>query len=166
MTLAVLAAAAYAGIIVWACLLSTNVLALTIVLGVIGAGQLVLVLLRGHEELLGPALLFAGCAYVLGLLVGRHALDEGAPLVAAGLLLCGELTTWSIDERLPIAHERRVRGARAAGVGALGPGGLVTAGVVVAGSAAAPGGGIGWTLLGAAAAVVALGIAARSALRS
>jgi hypothetical protein len=126
---------------------------------------LLLVLVRGHDELLGPALLLAGCAYALGLFVGRHSLDERAPLVATALLLCGELTAWSNDERLPIAHDRRVRGMRGFAVGALVLGGLVTSALVVAASAVSAGGGIGWTLAGAAAAVLALGVAARYALR-
>jgi hypothetical protein len=126
---------------------------------------LAFVLFRGARELLPWAVLCAAAAYATGIFFRGAGVDGAVPLVATGLLVCAELATWSLDERHRIAVERAVVLGRASGVAALAAAGLVAAGLVV-GLAAAPGGaGFGWTLLGAAAAVLAVGIAARLARR-
>jgi hypothetical protein len=135
-------------------------------IGAIGGVLLAWVLVRGATDLLVWALLCLGAGYVVAIVVHGSGVDGGAPLVATGLLLCAELATWSLDERHRMAVDRAVVLGRASALGALALGGLVAAALVV-GLAAAPGGaGLVWTLLGAGASVLAVGVAARLARRS
>jgi hypothetical protein len=159
-TLAALSAAAYGGVLAWSCVLSTRVLPLTLFLGGAGAVLFGLVLVRGHDELLGSALLLLGAAYVLGLLVGRRSLDDAAPLVGAALLLSAELATWSLDARLRVAFEPALRLQRARAVGLLVFAGVAVSSLVLVVAATSIGGGLAWTMLGSAAAVGAIALAA------
>ena len=118
-------------------------------------------LARALEEALAWALLFLVVAYAVALVAGGAAVDEGVPLVAVGLLLCGELAAWSLEERHGIAVDRAVLAARALAVGLLAAAGLAAAAIVVALAAVPAGGGLGWTAAGALAAVLAIGAAAR-----
>ena len=129
--------------------------------GIGGLGLLVFAyaLVRGQVAAIAPALALQGAAYTIALLVHGRALDQGAPLVAAALLLAGELASWSISERDAIAAERSVWTSRAVGVTSLTLGGLALATLVVALAAAPVGGGLGWTTLGAAATVAAIALA-------
>ena len=160
MTLAALSAAAYGGVLAWSSLLSTRVAPLTLFLGGAGAVLLGFVLVRGTDELLGSSLLMLGAAYVLGLFVGRHSLDEAAPLVGAGLLLCAELATWSLELRFRVALEPALRFQRARAVGLLVFAGLAAASFVLVVAATSIGGGLAWAVLGSAAAVGAIALAA------
>jgi len=83
--------------------------------------------------------------------------DATAPLVAALLLLCGELAAWSLDERFEIRPERVLTLRRGAAVAVLAFAGLAVAALVVSLSAVEPNHGLGWTVLGAAAAIGAAG---------
>ena len=94
-----------------------------------------------------------------------HGVDGTAPLVAVLLLLCGELTAWSLAERGRLRVSDSVQGNRALAVAALAIAGLLAAGLVVAMSGVQPGGGLIWTFLGVAAAVAAVGGAAALARR-
>jgi len=94
---------------------------------------------------------------------GFHSLPTR--LHAPGLLLCGELAAWSVDERLRISAERAVRRARAVALGALAFGSLALAALVVALAAAPAGSGLAWTVLGAAGTVAVVGLAVRLARR-
>ena len=133
-----------------------------------GAGALVLVflLVRARAELVAwpPAVL--GVAYAVELVIRGPRVDDAAPLVAVGLLLCGELAAWSIDERLPVAVEWAVTRARAVALGALAFGSLAVAALVVSLAAAPAGGGLAWTVLGAASAVAVVTLAVRLARRT
>ena len=160
MTVAALSAAAYGGVLVWSCLLSTRVLPLILFLGGGGALLLGLVLSRGHDELLGSALFVLAAAYVLGLLVGHHSLDEAAPLVGVGLLLCAELATWSLELRFRVALEPALRLQRVRAVGLLAFAGLAAASLVLVVASTSVGGGLAWSMLGSAAAVGAIALAA------
>ena len=160
MTLAAFSAAAYGGVLAWSCLLSTRVLPLTLFLGGAGALLLGLVLSRGHDELLGSALLLLAAAYVLGLLVGRHSLDQAAPLVGTALLLCAELATWSLEQRFRVALEPALRLQRVRAIGLLAFAGLAAASFVLVVAATSIGGGLAWSMLGSAAAVGAIALAA------
>jgi hypothetical protein len=153
-----------AAVLVRACLLSTHVAPVTASLGGAGVVLLCLVVVRGLDDLLGASMLLLGCAYVLGLLVGRHVLDEGAPIVGAAMLLACELAAWSLDERVPVRADPGLRARRAGAIAALVAGGVAAAAAVLAVSSTAVGSGIGWTLLGALAVVATIGIAARSAV--
>jgi len=159
--LATLALIAYAGVIVEAAARATSVAALIGALGAVGVLMLVFVLWRADDELLPWALLLAGLGYGLSLAVRHGGVAEGAPLVGAGLLLCGELVSWSLDERFAIEADRSIVAARGGALAGLVLGGVLLGGLVLAVAAAPLGGGLGWTVVGAAAVVALLGLAAR-----
>jgi hypothetical protein len=152
-------------VLAYAAARAPNVAALVAGIGAVGAVLLAFVLVRSADELLPWALVFLGGAYAVSLFVHGASVDEGAPLVAAGLLLCGELAAWSLDERHAIAAERDVVLRRAVALAALALAGLGAAAAVIAFAAAPAGGGLGWTVLGAAAAVLVVGLAAQLARR-
>ena len=102
---------------------------------------------------LGAALFLAGATYVAAVAAAGGGADASAPLVAVLLLLCGELAAWSVDERFEIRPEPAVAWRRGMAVTALALAGLAVATLVVALSAVPPSHGLGWTVLGAAAAV-------------
>ncbi len=139
---------------------------LLVAIGAVGAVLLAVVLRRGSEELLPWALVPPGAAYGVALAAHGGAVDAAAPLVAVGLLLCGELAAWSLDARWAIAAEERVVLRRAGALGALALAGLAAATLVVAIAAAPAGRGLVWTTLGAAAAVAAVGAGVALARRS
>jgi hypothetical protein len=122
----------------------------------IGALLLVVALVFDGRGL-GAALFLAGATYVAAVATAGAGTDASAPLVAVLLLLCGELTAWSLDERLGIQAEPALARRRAAAIATLGLSGLAVAVLVVALSAVGPNHGLGWTVLGAAAAVAAAG---------
>jgi hypothetical protein len=148
-------------VLAWSCSLAPKVWPLVATLGGAGSLLLLLVLARGLHDLLGSAVLMLGAAYVLALLAGRHGLDQGAPLVAVGLLACTELATWSVDERPHVPGSRALALARARGIGILLGGGLAASVAVVAVAGASFGSGLGWTMLGAGAAVLVVGVVVR-----
>jgi vacuolar-type H+-ATPase subunit I/STV1 len=122
----------------------------------LGGLLLVVALLFGGAGL-GAALFLGGATYVAAVAAAGQSVDGTAPLVAVLLLLCGELTAWSLDERLGIEAEPALARRRGAAVATLGAGGLVVATLVVGLSAVGPIHGLGWTVLGAAAALAAAG---------
>ena len=133
-------------------------------IGALGAVFLVFVLLGRSEALLVWALACLGAAYVLSLVArGGSGVDEGVPLVATGLLACGELAAWSRQERGARRVPFAVTNARAVAVAALTFAGLAASTLVLAVSAVPTGAGLAWTVLGAAAAVGVLGVAVRLA---
>jgi hypothetical protein len=158
--------AAYGG--VYAYVVTRDATAAPATGGIGGLGLLVLAyaLARSQVAAVAPALALQGVAYTIALLVHGRALDQGAPLVAAALLLAGELASWSISERDAIAAERSVWTSRGIGVTGLTLGGLAVATLVVALAAAPAGGGLGWTTLGAAATVAAIALATVFARRA
>jgi hypothetical protein len=123
---------------------------------VLGAVLLLVALLFGGRGL-GGALFLAGATYVAAVASAGGRTDATAPLVAVLLLLCGELTAWSVDERLSIRAEPQLAWRRGAAVATLALAGLAVATLVVALSAVSPNHGLGWTVLGATAAVGAAG---------
>jgi hypothetical protein len=161
-----LSAAAYAAVLAWSCVLAPNFAPVTLFLGGVGGLMLLLVLARGLDDLLGSALLLVSACYVSGLFVGRHPLDEAAPLVGAALLLCSELATWSLEERRPIATSRALRLVRARAVGLLVLAGLAAAALVLVTATSSLGGGLMWAVLGAAAALAVVAVAARLSVSS
>lgn len=129
-------------------------------IGGIGGVLLLLVLVRRMDDLLPWALILLGVSYTLSLVVHGSGVDGGAPLVAAGFILCAELAAWSLDEQHAIAAERQVVVGRATALAALVVAGTAAGGLVVALSLA-PGSGLAWTVLGAAASVLVVGLAVR-----
>jgi hypothetical protein len=142
----------------------TKLAGLLLGLGAIGAVLLAFVLLRRMDDLLPWALILLAGAYTLSLVVHGSGIDGGAPLVGAGLLVCAELAAWSLDERPAIAADRAVVLARATALGALVLAGTAAAALAVALSLA-PGSGLAWTVLGAAASVLVVGLAVRLSQR-
>ena len=137
-----------------------------IVAAVAGLGLLLLVVALvwdGHG--LGAALWLGGGAYVAAVVHLGHRIDATAPLVAVLLLLCGELTAWSLDERWRMRADPALAWRRGAGVAVLALVGLAAATLVLALSAVPPDHGLAWTLAGAAAAVAAAGTGVRVARR-
>jgi hypothetical protein len=106
---------------------------------------------------LGVALFLAGGTYVAAVAAAGSGVDASAPLAAVLLLLAGELSAWSVDERWRIQAEEELNWRRGAAVSALALGGFIMAALVVALSAVQPNHGLAWTVLGAAAAVGAAG---------
>ena len=127
----------------------------------IGCVLLLFARLRRVDDALPWAIVLLGGAYAIPLFVRGNGIDEGAPLVGAGLLLCSELAVWSFDERWRIRAERAVVIARGTAVALLVLAGLGASALVLALAAAPIGGGLAWTVLGAAAAVIVVGLAAR-----
>jgi len=151
----------YAGLVVYVCTRKPEIAGLLAALGGMGGVLLLFVLVRIWEEVLPWSLLLLGAAYAIGIAARGGLLDEAAPLVGAGLLLCSELATWSLDERVRIDAERAVVLSRAAAVVALSIAGLFAAALAVALAATNIGRGLGWTVLGAAAAVTVVALAVR-----
>jgi hypothetical protein len=149
-------------VLAYAALREPKIATLVCGIGAIGAVLLAFVLVRRLDDLLPWAVIPLGIAYSVSLLLHGAGVDGGAPLVAAGLLLCAELAAWSIDEEFAIPAERAVVLARASALAALVLGSLVVATVVVSLSLV-PASGLAWTVLGTAAAVGVVGLAVRLA---
>jgi len=151
------ALAAYGGVLADALARSGSIVMALVPGAALGTLLLVLALVRGPATL-GAALLFGGGTYV-AFVAGaeHHRIDATAPLVAVGLLLCGELSAWSLDERWPIRAEAQLAWRRGAALAALALGGLAAATLVVALGSVRTGHGLAWTAAGAAAAVGAAG---------
>jgi hypothetical protein len=156
-----LSALVYGGLLAYVWTRDTRIASLTAALGVIGCLLLLYALLRRADDFLPWPLVLLGIAYAVSLLVRGSGIDEGAPLVAAGMLLCSELASWSFDERRKIAAERTVVVARATALTLLVLAGLGASSLALALAAAPIGGGIVWTTVGAVAAVTAVALAAR-----
>ena len=159
MILALLSAPLYAGMVAYVTTRQPPVALLLGIVGALGALMLCLVLVRGWDELLPWALLVLAVTYAAAIASRGAEIDHAAPLVAAGLLLCSELAAWSIDERFAIAAERAVVVSRAVAVGLLTVAGLAVSALVLSLAAAPVGGGLAWTFLGAAAALLVVALA-------
>ena len=156
MTLAIAAAASYGLVLVDALMRAPSPVAAFLPGAALGAVLLVASLLfRGRG--LGAALFVGGATYVAAVAAAGAGTAASAPLVAALLLLCGELSAWSVDERLEIRPEPQLVWRRVAAIMVLAVAGLAVAALVVALSAVPPSHGLALTMLGAAAAVGAAG---------
>jgi hypothetical protein len=159
-TLALLSGVAYAGVVAYAASREPTLAPVVATIGAFGAVLLLFVLVRGHDDLLGWALALGGLAYALAVIAHGTHVDEAAPLIGAGLLVCGELATWSLDERWSIARARGLLAARAGAVAVLALTGLAAGALVVSLAAAPAGNGLVWTLFGSTAAVLVVAVAA------
>jgi len=117
---------------------------------------LAVALVRGGGTL-GFALFLGGATYVAFLVAGHDRVDATAPIVAVLLLLCGELTAWSLDERWEIRADGALAWRRGTALGVLALAGLAVSTLLVALSAVPSSHGLAWTVAGAAAAVGAAG---------
>lgn len=161
-----LSACAYGGVLAYTVAHAVAAAPGTVAIGGLGALVLVLLLVRANAELVAWPVGLLGAAYTIALIVAGRSADDAAPLVAVGLLLCGELAAWSVDERLRIPAEGAVVRARALALGGLALGSLAVAALVVSLAAAPAGGGLAWTVLGAASAVAVVTLAVRLARRA
>jgi hypothetical protein len=161
-TLALLSASVYSGLLAYVVTRQPPIGAILGVLGGLGGVLLLCALLRGWDDALPWSIALLATAYAIGIAAHGREIDEAAPLVAAGLLLFSELARWSLDERLGVRTERAVVLSRARALAVLTVAGGAIAAAVVALSAAPVGGGLAWTILGAAAAVGAVALVLRS----
>jgi hypothetical protein len=153
----------YLGVLAYAASRDLELAPVISIVGGIGALLLLFVILRRAEDVLAWSILMLGVAYSLSLITHRRGIDEVAPLVAGGLLLAAELATWSCAERREIHVEQRLLVARGAAIALLVTGGAAVSALVLALAAAPVGGGLAWTILGAASAVGVIGLATRLA---
>jgi hypothetical protein len=153
----------YLGLLAYAASRDLELAPVIAIVGGIGALLLLFVIMRRAEDVLAWAMLMLGIAYALSLVAHRRGVDEVSPLVAGGLLLAAELATWSCAERREIRVERRVLLARGVAIALLVAGGIAVSALVLALAAAPVGGGLGWTIIGAASAVGVIGLATRLA---
>ena len=153
----------YLGVLAYAASRDLRLAPVIAIVGGIGAMMLLFVIVRRAEDVLAWSILTLGTAYSLTLVTHRRGVDEVAPLVAGGLLLVAELATWSCAERREIRVERRVLVARGVAIAMLVVGGVAVSALVLGLAAAPVGGGLGWTILGAASAVGVIGLATRLA---
>jgi hypothetical protein len=116
-----------------------------------------LVALAAGGRGLGVALFLGGAVYVSFVVSDENHVEATAPLVAVLLLLCAELTAWSLDERRRMRADESLAWRRGAAVGALALAGLTVSVLVVGLSAVPASHGLAWTVAGAAAAVAAAG---------
>jgi hypothetical protein len=140
-------------------------LGLVAIPGALAFGLLAVCLVVGWPLPIGAALLLLAAQYAAALALLDAAVDAGAPLYAAGLLLVGELSYWSLELRAPGREETRVLARRLVLLAAL----ALVAGAlgvsVIALTSASVGGGVVWDSVGIAAAVGVLAIIARLARR-
>jgi hypothetical protein len=136
---------------------------LTAVLGGAGLMLLAFMLVLGWQGSLAAALLLLGGAYAGAVVAHGASVDERAPLVAVGLLLCGELASWSLEERIHVVAEPGVVRARFVAVASLCAGALAASALVVAVAGAPTVRGLAPTAVGAVAAVVVVALAVRLA---
>jgi len=162
----VLSACAYGGVLAYTVAHAVAAAPGTVAIGGLGALVLVFLLVRANAELVAWPVGLLGAAYTIAIVVAGRSVDDAAPLVGVGLLLCGELAAWSVDERLRIPAEGAVVRARAVALSGLAFGSLAVAALVVSLAAAPVGGGLAWTVLGAASAVAVVTLAVRLARRA
>ena len=153
----------YGGLVAYVASRQPPIAPLLATIGGIGTLLLVSALVWRWEEVLPWALVVLAIAYAVAIAAHGAEIDEAAPLIGAGLLLASELATWSLDERWSIAAERAVVLSRATAIALLGLAGGTVSAVVIAVAAAPVGGGLGWTVLGAAAAVLIVALTVRLA---
>lgn len=150
------AVAAYGGVLADALGRAGSTAPLLVPSAALGTLLLLFALVRDGRTL-GPALWLGAVTYVAFVVHVEHHVDAAAPLVAVLLLLSGELSAWSLDERWRIRGDRELAWRRGVALAALALSGLAVSALVVALSAVPPNHGLLWTVAGAAAAVGAAG---------
>jgi hypothetical protein len=131
-------------------------------IGVIAVGTLAAGLGLRRAQLIVWALVLLGADYAVWLELGTHALDQRAPIVAAGLLLTAELAFDSLEPEIGSLASTAVL-ARAIALSVVILASVGIGAVVLAASSVPLSGGIALTGVGVAAAVCALALIARLA---
>jgi hypothetical protein len=131
-------------------------------IGVIAVGTLAAGLGLRRAQLIVWALVLLGADYAVWLELGTHALDQRAPIVAAGLLLTAELAFDSLEPEIGSLASTAVL-ARAIALAVVILASVGIGAVVLAASSVPLSGGIALTGVGVAAAVCALALIARLA---
>lgn len=153
----------YLAVLAYAATRRLEVAPVVAIVGGTGLLLLLFVLWRRAEDALTWVVLLLGASYALTVVVHHRGVDDAVPLVAAGALLSAELAAWSCGEQRTSHRERAVVVGRAVALLVLVVAGLAVSALVVALAAAPVGGGLGWTVLGALAAVAVVAIATRLA---
>ena len=131
---------------------------------VAGAAAVVLVLaalVLRSEPAATAAVVLLGCAYTGALFAGDVGVDLAAPAFGALLLLLHELVAWSLQERVRVAVEAAPHVVRAAGVAAVSVAGAALGVVALSTTALSVRGGLGWEVVGVAAAVAVVAVVVR-----
>ena len=131
-------------------------------IGVIAVATLAAGLGLGRAQLIVWALVLLGADYAVWLELGTHALDQRAPIVAAGLLLTAELAFDSLEPEIGTLASTAVL-ARAIALAVVILASVGIGAVVLAASSIPLSGGIALTGVGVVAAVCALALIARLA---
>lgn len=134
-------------------------------LGVGLAGTLVVGVALAWPAALGTGLALLGAAYALLLAIDTPPLDGRAAIVAAGVMVTGELATWSLELRRTSPGEAGEAARRLPWISLLGVGALAGAGAVLTLVDLARTEGIVVEAVGALAAVAVLALAAHLAHR-
>lgn len=126
------------------------------------AGALLVVALGARLSMVIPwAVALLGGEYALFLAIGEEGIDGLAPLYGVGLLLCAELSYWSIEPQSESDDNLAARRLTLLGAAALASAFLGA--VVLSSAAVGLGSGLGLEAVGVAAAVAALAVVARLA---
>ena len=136
--------------------------------GALAVVVLAIALWRGWRTAVAWTLALLAAGYALSLSLGpeRATIDAAAPVVAATLLVVGELAYWSLELREPGRWEGRLLARRLALLGAVALVSLALGSMVVVVTSLEAGGGLGLTFLGVGAAVATFAILAGLARRA
>jgi hypothetical protein len=127
-------------------------------LGLGAAALLAISLAVGRSRPIPWALVGLGAEYAVALRLDGAGLDPRAPLLAALLLVCGELAYWCLELRAPAADEPGLHPRRAALLAATGAAAFALGALLLAIAHAHAAGGIALQAAGVAGAVGAVGV--------
>jgi hypothetical protein len=127
-------------------------------LGLGAAALLAISLAVGRSRPIPWALVGLGAEYAVALRLDDAGLDPRAPLLAALLLVCGELAYWCLELRAPAADEPGLLPRRAALLAATGAAAFALGALLLAIAHAHAAGGIALQAAGVAGAVGAVGV--------
>jgi hypothetical protein len=122
-------------------------------------------LARGRTWAVPWAVVVLGGAYAASLFLPERDVDRSAPLLAAALVLLGELAYWTLELRAPISPEPGMLERRSALIAVTTIGSFILASVALAATAVPLGGGVLGDLLGVVAAIAAFALVAWLAQR-
>ena len=119
-------------------------------------------LVLGWEQLVPWSLGVLGAEYAISLFIRGGGSEDAAPLYGAGLLLLGELVAWSLAVRTRMREEPAVLLLRLGTIVAAVAGSTALGTILLGLATLDSGGGLAWTTVGTAAAVVAVALVVRA----